>query len=448
MTSAERRASAGLAGIFALRMLGLFLILPVFAIQAQEVPGATPLLIGIAIGAYGLTQALLQIPFGMLSDRIGRKPVILGGLILFVIGSVVAALADDIYGVIIGRLLQGSGAIAAAIMALTADLTREAVRTRAMAGIGISIALSFALALVLGPIVAHWGGLEGLFWFIAVLACAGILILLLVVPNPIRSSLHRDAEPVASQFRGVLADGELRRLDLGIFTLHLTMTSLFLVAPLFLQAQGLAPVDHWQVYLPVLLLSIVAMIPLIIQAEGRGRMKLVFLGTLVALVLGLLGLNFLGHGILAIAFWLFILITIFNLLEAILPSMVSKVAPAGVKGTAMGVYSTSQFTGAFLGGLVGGLIHQYWGAEAVPIFCALAVLVWFLIVFRMQAPRQGVPHMIHVGARSADPQLRDQLLAIPGVEEALIAAEEGVAYLKVDKRQVDWARLQEFAVEG
>ncbi|MCC7280404.1 MAG: MFS transporter, partial [Chromatiaceae bacterium] len=183
MTSAERRASAGLAGIFALRMLGLFLILPVFAIQAQNVPGATPLLIGIAIGAYGLTQALLQIPFGMLSDRIGRKPVILGGLIIFVIGSVVAALADDIYGVIIGRLLQGSGAIAAAVMALTADLTREAVRTRAMAGIGISIALSFALALVLGPIVAHWGGLEGLFWFIAVLACAGILILLLVVPN-------------------------------------------------------------------------------------------------------------------------------------------------------------------------------------------------------------------------------------------------------------------------
>jgi predicted MFS family arabinose efflux permease len=448
MTSAERRASAGLAGIFALRMLGLFLILPVFAIQAQEVPGATPLLIGIAIGAYGLTQALLQIPFGMLSDRIGRKPVILGGLILFVIGSVVAALADDIYGVIIGRLLQGSGAIAAAIMALTADLTREAVRTRAMAGIGISIALSFALALVLGPIVAHWGGLEGLFWFIAVLACAGILILLLVVPNPSRSSLHRDAEPVASQFRGVLAHGDLRRLDLGIFTLHLTMTSLFLVLPLFMRDQGLAPVDHWQVYLPVLLLSIVAMIPLIIQAEGKGRMKPVFLGTLAALVLGLLGLNFLGHGILAIAFWLFVLITIFNLLEAVLPSMVSKVAPAGAKGTAMGVYSTSQFTGAFLGGLVGGLIHQYWGAEAVPIFCALAVLVWFLIVFRMQAPRQGVPHMIHVGARSADPQLRDQLLAIPGVEEALIAAEEGVAYLKVDKRQVDWARLQEFAVEG
>ena len=448
MTSAERRASAGLAGIFALRMLGLFLILPVFAIQAREIPGATPLLIGIAIGAYGLTQALLQIPFGMLSDRIGRKPVILGGLIIFVIGSVVAALADDIYGVIMGRLLQGSGAIAAAVMALTADLTREAVRTRAMAGIGISIALSFALALVLGPLVAHWGGLEGLFWFIAVLACAGILILLLVVPNPSHSGPHRDAEPVASQFRGVLADGELWRLDLGIFTLHLTMTSLFLVLPLFMRDQGLAPVDHWQVYLPVLLLSIVAMIPLIIQAEGKGRMKIVFLGTLVALVLGLLGLNFLGHGILAIAFWLFILITIFNLLEAMLPSMVSKVAPAGAKGTAMGVYSTSQFTGAFLGGMVGGLIHQYWGAEAVPIFCALAVLIWFLVAFRMQHPRQGVPHMIHVGARSADPLLRDQLLALPGVEEVLIAVEEGVAYLKVDKRQVDWARLQEFAAEG
>ncbi|MBK8639517.1 MAG: MFS transporter [Chromatiaceae bacterium] len=448
MTSAERRASAGLAGIFALRMLGLFLILPVFAIQAREVPGATPLLIGIAIGAYGLTQALLQIPFGMLSDRIGRKPVILGGLILFVIGSVVAALADDIYGVIIGRLLQGSGAIAAAIMALTADLTREAVRTRAMAGIGISIALSFALALVLGPIVAHWGGLEGLFWFIAVLACAGILILLLVVPNPIRSSLHRDAEPVASQFRGVLAHGELRRLDLGIFTLHLTMTSLFLVLPLFMRDQGLAPVDHWLVYLPVLLLSILAMVPLIIQAEGKGRMKLVFLGTLAALVLGLLGLNYLGHGILAIAFWLFVLITIFNLLEAVLPSMVSKVAPAGAKGTAMGVYSTSQFAGAFLGGVVGGWIHQHLGPEAVPIFCALAVSVWLLVAWGMQSPRQGTPHMVRVGDRAADPELRNQLLAIPGVEEALIVAEEGVAYLKVDKRQVDWARLQEFAAEG
>lgn len=446
MSRSERRAAVGLAGIFALRMLGLFLILPVFALHAEGLPGTTPLLIGLAIGAYGLTQALLQIPFGMLSDRIGRKPVIFGGLILFAIGSVVAALADDIQGVILGRVLQGSGAIAAAVMALAADLTREEVRTRAMAGIGVSIGMAFALALVLGPVLAQGIGLDGIFWFTALLALGGILILALVVPTPDHSSVHRDAEPVASQIRGVLAQRELLRLDFGVLTLHMLMTSLFLVVPLSLAAAGLAAAHHWWVYLPVLVLSMVAMVPFIIQAESKGRMKPVFLGAVLVLVLALVGLYELRSGIASLAIFLFLFFTAFNLLEASLPSLISKIAPAGAKGTAMGVFSTSQFAGAFFGGLLGGWVHQEYGEGAVFLFCAAAAVVWFLVASTMGSPRRVSSRVIRVGAVGASdgPVLQHRLLEIPGVEEALVT-EEGLAYLKVDNRRLDWARLQAFS---
>jgi MFS family permease len=271
-TGSEGRAAAGLAGIYALRMLGLFVILPVFAVQAQSLAGATPLLIGLAIGAYGLTQAMLQIPFGLLSDRIGRKPIIFAGLVLFAVGSVVAAMSGSIHGVILGRVLQGSGAIAAAVMALTADLTREEVRTRAMAGIGVSIGLSFALALVLGPALTHWIGLSGIFWFTALLALGGILILALVVPNPDHTGVHRDAEPVIGQLGGVLRNPELLRLDFGIFCLHLSMTSLFLVVPLALRDHGLPVGHHWWIYLPVLALSIGLMVPGRIAGADASRL--------------------------------------------------------------------------------------------------------------------------------------------------------------------------------
>lgn len=448
MTSTERRAAAGLAGIFALRMLGLFLILPVFALQAQGLPGASPLLIGLAIGAYGLTQALLQIPFGMLSDRIGRKPVIFGGLLLFAVGSVIAAMADDIQGVILGRVIQGSGAIAAAVMALTADLTREEVRTRAMAGIGMSIGMAFALALVLGPALAHWIGLDGIFWFTAVLALGGILILAFVVPTPEHSSVHRDAEPVASQFRGVLAQGELLRLDFGVLILHMLMTSLFLVVPLSMREHGLPAAHHWWVYLPVLVLSVAAMVPFIIQAESRGRMKPVFVGAVGVLAISLLGLYGFGDGIPAIALFLFLFFTAFNLLEASLPSLISKIAPAAAKGTAMGVFSTSQFAGAFLGGLAGGWVHQQWGGGGVFLFCAVAALVWLLIALSMGSPRQVSSQVIRVAGEAGDPGLQRRLLQIPGVEEAVVVAEEGLAYLKVDNRRLDWARLQAFSAGG
>jgi predicted MFS family arabinose efflux permease len=450
MTGSEKRAAVGLAGIFALRMLGLFLILPVFALSARNMSGATPLLIGLAIGAYGLTQALLQIPFGMLSDRIGRKPVIFGGLVLFAVGSAVAALADDIGGVIFGRVLQGSGAIAAAVMALTADLTREEVRTRAMAGIGISIGMAFALALVLGPVLGHWIGLDGIFWLTAVLAVGGMLILILLVPTPEHSSIHRDAEPVVSQLGGVLADRELVRLDLGVLILHMMMTALFLVVPLSLDAHGLAAAHHWWVYLPVLVLSMAAMVPFIIQAEKRGRLKPVFLGAVLTLALALVGLYLLNAGLTILAFFLFLFFTAFNLLEASLPSMISKIAPAGAKGTAMGVFSTSQFAGAFFGGLVGGWVHQGYGADAVFLFCAAMALVWFLVAWPMGSPRRVSSQVIRIGGgHHADGTgLQRRLLEIPGVEEALVVTEEGLAYLKVDNARLDWARLRTLSTGG
>jgi MFS family permease len=445
MTSKERRAAAGLAGIFALRMLGLFLILPVFALYAQELHGATPLLIGLAVGAYGLTQALLQIPFGMLSDRIGRKPVIFGGLFLFAVGSVVAAMADGIVGVIIGRVLQGSGAIAAAVMALSADLTREEVRTRAMAGIGMSIGMAFALALVLGPALAHWFGLEGIFWATALLAVGGILILAVVVPDPLHSSIHRDAEPVMSQFGGVLRRRELLRLDFGMFTLHLLMTSLFLVVPLYLIDHGLPAGRHWVLYLPVLVLSVLSMVPFIIQAEARGRMKPVLLGAVLALAVALLGLYGWGRDLMSIAVLLCVFFTAVNLLEAVLPSLVAKIAPAEAKGTAMGVFSSSQFLGAFLGGLAGGWVHQYWGQNGVLLFGAAAAFVWFTVALPMGRPRQVSNQVIRVPGEYLGKDVQNRLLQIPGVEEAVVVAEEGLAYLKVDNRRLDWARLQAFS---
>ncbi|MBK1701009.1 MFS transporter [Thiococcus pfennigii] len=382
----ELRAAVGLAGIVALRTLGLFLIMPVFAIYAGELAGATPLGIGLAIGAYGLTQALLQIPFGVLSDRIGRKPMIYAGLVLFALGSVLAALAESIELVIIGRAIQGSGAIAAVVMALTADLTREAVRVRAMAGIGVSVGLTFAISLVLAPTLAHWIGLSGLFWLTGAFAVAGMLILALVVPDPQRSVVHGDLEPVPGQLWGVLRQPDLLRLDLSAFLLHMVMTSLFLVLPLALVAAGLASAHHWQVYLPVVLVALASMVPLILFAERPGRAKPVLVGAVAALGATLLGLLFWHASLFALGAWLVVLFTLFHLLEAILPSLVAKRVPAGVKGTAMGVYTMFQFSGVFAGGLFGGWLYQAHGQDGVLLACAVAALLWLAIVASLRGP--------------------------------------------------------------
>jgi len=375
MTGTERRAALSLAGIFSLRMLGLFMIYPVFAPWARELPDATATTIGLALGAYGLTQALLQIPFGFLSDRVGRKPVIAMGLALFVAGSIIAALSTSIYGIVLGRIVQGAGAIGATVLALAADLTLEEHRTKAMAIIGMTIGGAFGLAVVLGPVLNGWIGVRGIFWLTAVLAGLGIVVLYTLVPRATSRSVHRDAEPVPALFRRVLADRELLRLDFGIFSQHAILTASFLTIPFVLKHAGVALHHQWWVYLPVLVLSIALLVPGVIMAE-RGRMKSVFLGSIALLAIGQL-LLLQGQGHLGITFLaLLVFFAAFNVLESTLPSLISRFAPADAKGTAMGVYSSSQFFGIFVGGVMGGWIKGHWGLDGVVAFCLAMAALW------------------------------------------------------------------------
>lgn len=440
MAAVERRAAVSLAGIFSLRMLGLFMILPVFALYTGELEGATPLMIGLALGAYGMTQALLQIPFGLLSDRFGRKPMIAIGLLLFALGSVVAALATDIGSIIIGRALQGSGAIAAVVMALAADLTRDEHRTKAMAIIGMSIGLSFSLALVAGPIVDHWIGLSGIFWLTAALAIGGIGVLFTLVPTPVTSLVRRDAEPVPAQFAQILRDGQLLRLDFGILILHMILTAGFTVLPLLLRDYGDLPSSrHWWVYLPVLLLSVAVMVPLLIYGERHRRVRQVFLGAIVTVAAGMLVLALWHQSLFTIVAGLFVFYVGFNLLEASLPALVSRMAPPASKGTAMGFYSSSQFLGAFLGGSIGGWLSGEVGFAGVFWFCAAAALVWVLVAAGMADIKYLKTRLVHVGQMAADQArlLADELAGIVGVVEAVVIGDEGVAYLKVDEKSLD-----------
>src|SRR5690606_26063030 len=345
----EIRVTGALASIFALRMFGLFMILPVFAVFGAALPGATPFLIGLAVGAYGLMQALLQLPFGMLSDRFGRKPLILAGLLLFAGGGVVAALADSIHGVILGRAVQGAGAVAAVIMALVADVVSEQHRTRAMAAVGMSVGGAFVLALVLGPLLAAWLGLSGLFWLSSLLAVGGLLVALVWVPNP--AVRVREAQlPLGPRLLRILKDPLLLRLNSGIFVLHAVLTACFVVVPgLLSERLGLPLARHSLLYLIVFLASFVAMVPLIIASERRGLRPVMALAVLlvgVALVLlGLAGARLWWFGVA-----LFVFFSGFNLLEALLPSLVGRAAPVGTRGTALGIYSSSQFLGVFVGG--------------------------------------------------------------------------------------------------
>ena len=444
MTSSEKRAVGSLASIYALRMLGLFLIMPVLSLFSEQLEGSTPALIGMAMGIYGITQALLQIPFGLMSDRFGRKKIIISGLILFLIGSIVAALSTTIHGVLLGRAIQGSGAIAAPIMALVADLTQEVHRTKAMALIGLSIGVAFGVAITAGPIIAGFIGVHGLFWLIAGLSFIAIFVVKFLVPDPQHSKMHRDAELVPSQFFNILKNTELLRLNYGIFVLHALLTASFVVLPLLMRDAGLVPSEHWKVYLPVFVISMAAIIPFVIVAEKKRKMKAVFIGAIATLVIAELGLMQFNASLFGIIGFLLVFFTGFNLLEATLPSLVSKTAPGDLRGTAMGVYSTSQFLGAGMGGGIGGWCYGQMGAAGVFMFCAIAAFTWLVLSFSMKPPRYWSNLLISLEqiSEQAANDFVDQILKLNGVEEVTLHYQEGVAYLKVDNQQLDKQQLQ------
>ena len=445
----ERKAAFSLAALYVLRMLGLFLILPVFALYAEHLAGTTPLLVGLAIGSYGLTQACLQIPFGMLSDRFGRKRIIVIGLLIFALGSVLAASADHIGWVIMGRALQGAGAIAAAVLALAADLSREEQRTKVMAIIGISIGFSFALALVLGPVLNAWIGVPGIFWLTAVLALGGIVIVLKLVPQPSQSRLHRDTQAIPTLFNRVLRNGQLLRLDAGILILHMMLTATFVALPLVLRDElGLPASQHWYLYLPAMVIGVVLMAPLVITAERKQRLKPFFAAAIALLALAQAGFTLLAPlGLPFMCLLLVIFFTGFNFLEATLPSLIAKFAPADAKGTALGVYSTSQFLGAFLGGIIAGSLHGSFGLYSVFAFCTLAALVWLALALAMNNPSYLSSQLLNIGIISEHEaqQLATRYQQVPGVAEAVVIATEGVAYLKVDRRRLDTSALHAVA---
>jgi MFS family permease len=387
MTRTELRASGSLASIFALRMLGLFLVLPVFALEARKYPGGDdPALIGLAMGIYGLTQGLLQIPFGMASDRLGRKRVIIFGLLIFALGSLVAGSADTLMGVLAGRALQGAGAVSAAVTALLADLTRDSVRTKAMALVGASIGLMFALSLVVSPVIAAHIGLSGLFVLTAVLALLGTAVVVWGVPaEPVA---HKDA--ARGGLRQVLSSPALLRLNIGVFVLHAVQLAMWVAIPAFLVQAGLGKDDHWQIYLPAVLGSFVLM-GAVFPLERRGYLRAVFLSAIALIALVQVALLWVSSGapsVTGLAWLLFAFFCGFNVLEATQPSLVSRIAPASSRGAAMGVYNTLQSLGFFAGGVMGGQLVKSYGTQGLFLTCAALMVLWLVVAWPMVAPKR------------------------------------------------------------
>src|SRR5512135_2193975 len=431
-------------------MLGLFIILPIFALYAEKLPGGqSHFLIGIALGAYGLTQSILQIPAGWMSDRYGRKPVIVIGLLLFAAGSFIAASADSIYWIILGRVIQGAGAINAAVMALTADLTREEHRTKAMAMIGITIGLTFSISMVLSPLLYKYIGMSGMFTLIGVLSFVSIGVVLWFIPNPTITHFHSDTEANTSKLAEVLRNKDLLRMDFGVFTLHAILMSVFMQVPFILRADGLDAQHQWQLYLPVMLIAFALMVPPIIIAEKKGKLKEVFMIAIALAAVAQLAIMLLHGSLMGVAISLLMFFTAFHVLEATQPSIVSKIAPLAAKGTAMGVFSSVQFLGAFFGSAMGGLLMQFYGGNAVLVFAVVMLLLWLAVASTMQPPRPLMTKIYHLKELGEDTArtMQQALAQLRGVSEVLVVANEQIALLKVEISGFDEDAV-EYIVKG
>ncbi|NVK23487.1 MAG: MFS transporter [Gammaproteobacteria bacterium] len=444
LNALEKRAAVSLASIFSMRMLGLFMLMPIMAVYGQDLSGVSPFWIGLAIGAYGLTQAVFQIPMGWLSDRFGRRPIIVVGLIIFAIGSLIAGIANSIEMVTFGRAIQGMGAIASAVLALASDVTREEQRPKVMAVIGMSIGISFAVALVVGPMIANSFGLSGVFLATAVMAIIGVVIVYTIVPISYTQSNSGEVTASRSNISEMLTNGQLLRLDFGVLVLHWMMTSIFVALPILLTDSGMNINDHWQLYLPVLFLSFVFMVPMIIIAAKKSIEKQVFLIAIILIISASIVMA-VSHSFWPLALTVFIFFIGFNFLEASLPAHVSRLAPAGQKGTAMGVYSSSQFLGAFLGGVSGGYIAGSFGFSYLFAANGIIALLWLVLALGMKLPPSSKRVSMHFEpADGCDYQkLIDALSGCEGVMEATLVEDESRIYLKVNKTGYDQTSVSE-----
>ncbi|MFL3646140.1 MAG: MFS transporter [Cellvibrionales bacterium] len=439
----ERRAVTSLATLYSFRMLGLFMILPVLALEVSGYPDFSPWLLGLTLGIYGLTQAMLQIPLGLLSDRIGRRPVVVGGLVVFIIGSLLAANADSLIGILFGRALQGMGAIASTLMAMVTDFTEEKNRTKAMAAIGGSIGISFMLAMMVGPLVVSYAGLSGVFWLSATLGVLGIVVVLVTLPKAVTKTKNRETQADTKQLLSLLKDANLMRLNIGIFALHFALMACFLVIPDILSNELQIPAtEHWWVYLALLGGGFFIMLPPLVIAERRGSQKTSFIIAIACMALSMAVLS-IGRNPWLTPILLLVFFSGFNLLEAVLPSWMSKMCPVGSRGTAMGVYSTSQFLGTFFGGLMGGLSVEYAGADGLFVLLAMVLLGWLIVSIGLQTPRALHTYVVNSGGVEQQ-DFAKRMLNIAGVEDILVVEGEQLAYVRVDRKIIDLASIEPY----